>query len=66
MSKVQEIEQAVRELAPADLSAFRAWFTEFDAILWDKQFETDVALSRLDALADEALQDLGKGRCTNL
>ena len=66
MSTVQDIEKAVSKLAPTDLSAFRAWFAEFDAEAWDKQFEQDVAAGRLDKLADEALNDLREGRCTNL
>ena len=66
MNKVQEIEKTVRGLTPDDLSAFRAWFTEFDAVLWDEQFENDVANSRLDTLAQEALLDFSKGRCTDL
>jgi hypothetical protein len=66
MSTVQDIEKAVSNLAPMDLSAFRAWFAEFDAAAWDKQFEQDVAAGRLDKLADEALHDLRDGRCTNL
>ena len=66
MSKVRELERAVSELTPEDLSAFRAWFTEFDARLWEQQIETDVAQGRLDSLADEALTDLREGRCTDL
>lgn len=66
MSTVQDIEKAVSKLAPNDLSAFRTWFAEFDAAVWDKQFEQDVAAGRLDKLADEALNDLREGRCTNL
>ncbi len=66
MSTVQEIERAVRQLSPEDLAAFRAWFAEFDAGLWDRQFEEDVAAGRLDTLADEALQDLREGHCTDL
>jgi hypothetical protein len=66
MSKIRELERAVRELTPEDLSAFRAWFTEFDARLWDQQIETDVAQGHLDSLADEALTDLREGRCTDL
>lgn len=30
MSTLNEIERAVSELAPEDLAAFRAWFSEFD------------------------------------
>ena len=66
MSSVKEIESAVARLSPAELSAFRSWFAEFDAGAWDSQFEADVAAGRLDALGDEALRDLSEGRCTNL
>jgi hypothetical protein len=66
MSSIQEIELAIRQLSPEELAAFRAWFAEFDASIWDRQFEEDVAAGRLDALADEALQDLREGRCTEL
>jgi hypothetical protein len=64
MGGVNEIEEAVRRLATAELAAFRAWFAEFDAEAWDRQIEDDVASGRLDALADEALEDLREGRCT--
>ena len=65
MSSVNEIEEAVLRLTPAELDAFRAWFAEFDATAWDRQIEDDVAAGRLDALADEALEDHRAGRCTN-
>ena len=58
MSTLQDIERAVNQLLPEELAAFRAWFAEFDAKTWDRQFEEDVAASRLDGLADEALQHL--------
>jgi hypothetical protein len=66
MSTLSEIEQAIRQLSPEDLSAFRAWFAEFDAEIWDQQFEADVASGRLDMLAEKALQHLREGRCTDL
>lgn len=66
MSNVREIEDAVRRLPSADLAAFRAWFAEFDAEIWDRQLEADVAAGRLDALANEALSDLREGRCKDL
>ena len=66
MSTVQEIENAIRRLAPEDLAAFRAWFAEFDAAVWDRQFEEDVAAGRLDQLAEEVLQEFRAGRCTDL
>ncbi len=66
MSTAQEIERAVRQLSTEDLAAFRAWFAEFDAGVWDRQFEEDVAAGRLDSLAQEAIQALREGRCTDL
>jgi len=66
MSTAQEIENAILKLPSEELAAFRAWFAEFDAAAWDRQFEEDVAAGRLDDLAEEALQDLFEGRCTDL
>mgnify|MGYP006873466372 CR=1 FL=1 len=66
MSTVEEIERAVADLPPERLAEFRAWFAEFDARTWDREFEEDVKAGRLDALADEALRDLDEGRCTDL
>jgi hypothetical protein len=66
MSTVHEIEQAIRNLEPEDLAALRQWFAAFDAEVWDRQMEQDVAAGRLDWLAEEALRDLSEGRCTDL
>lgn len=66
MSNVKDIEAAVRKLSREDLSTFRTWFTDFDAVAWDKQFEQDVAARRLDGLAEEALRDVDEGRCSDL
>ena len=62
MPSSKEIETAVAQLSAEELAAFRAWFMEFDAAEWDTQFEQDVSAGRLDALADEALDDLRQGR----
>ncbi|MCX7016894.1 MAG: hypothetical protein NTW86_30770 [Candidatus Sumerlaeota bacterium] len=66
MSTVEEIEEAVRRLGPDEMTAFRRWFAEFEAELWDRQFEDDAASGRLDHLAGEALRDLREGRCSDL
>ena len=66
MSTVHDIEAAVSKLSRQELSAFRDWFSEFDAAAWDKQFEADVAAGHLDVLADEAVRDLREGRCRDL
>ena len=65
MSTLEEIEDAVRRLSSKELAAFRAWFEELEAAAWDRQIEEDIAAGRLDALAEEALNDLREGRCTD-
>jgi hypothetical protein len=62
MSKVEDIEQEVRELTPSELAAFRRWFLEFDAQVWDGQIEEDIREGRLDKLADEALASHRAGK----
>jgi hypothetical protein len=62
MRDLSEIERAVSQLSEEDLAAFRIWFAEFDAEIWDRQFEEDVAAGRLDGLAQQALQHLQEGR----
>ena len=65
MSGIEEIEDAVRQLSSEELAEFGAWFAQLDAAAWDLQIEEDIAAGRLDALADEALNDLREGRCTD-
>lgn len=66
MTTVQEIEEAVACLPDSDLDRFRAWFSEFDAAAWDREFEEDAKSGKLDGLADKALQDIAQGRCSDL
>lgn len=66
MKTVQETEKAVEHLSEPDLNKFRSWFAKFDANTWDKQFEEDAESDKLDRLADQALDDLNNGRCTDL
>ncbi|MFB2936180.1 hypothetical protein ACE1B6_13080 [Aerosakkonemataceae cyanobacterium BLCC-F154] len=66
MNNLEDIEQAIKQLSPEELAAFRTWFAEFDAKVWDQKFEADVAAGKLDALAEKALKHLREGRCTDL
>ena len=65
MSTIEEIENAVLRLSPEELAAFRGWFAQLVTAAWDRQIEEDIAAGRLDALADEALNDLREGRFTD-
>jgi hypothetical protein len=55
MTKIEELEMRVEELSPKELFLFREWFATFDAEVWDRQIESDVAEGKLDRLADEAI-----------
>ena len=66
MTDVQEIERAIQKLSPKDLALLREWFEEFDADVWDRQFEEDVRAGKLDGLAEKALANFRAGKCTEL
>jgi hypothetical protein len=63
---VKELENAVTRLAPADLVRFRDWFERYTAERWDREFEADVAASKLDRAGKRAERDYMEGRCTRL
>ncbi len=66
MSKVENIESQIKDLSPQELTAFRKWFTKFDAEVWDQQFDADVKAGKLDSLAERALRDRAAGGSTKL
>ena len=66
MPAVQELQADVAQLSADELARFRAWFEEFDAKVWDKQFEEDVKLGKLDHLANQAIADFRAGNCTEI
>lgn len=66
MYTVQEIKLAVSQLSTTDLARFREWFEEFDARLWDAQFETDAVSGRLDELANQSISDFRAGKCKEM
>ena len=66
MTTVKQIEEAIARLPREQLTQLRRWFDKLDAAQWDRQFDQDVNEGRLDALADQALKSLHKGRCTEL
>ncbi len=63
---VQDLEKAVAQLSPEELTKFSTWFEEFTADAWDREFEADVKAGKLDALGKEADDDFEAGRCKPL
>ncbi len=66
MNKLKEIETIVTTLSKTDLTVFREWFSEFDAKVWDEQFEEDVTSGKLDSLGETAIKQFKAGRCKAL
>ena len=54
---VQEIEKAIKELPPNDISKLSEWLEEFEAQLWDTQISEDLKNGRLQELINEAETD---------
>ena len=63
---VQEIERAIKELPPDDLSKLSEWFEEFEAKAWDAQIEADLRNGKLQSLMDEADADFAENKCKPL
>jgi hypothetical protein len=66
MSRVETLEGQIKALTTQELKAFREWFVEFDAEVWDRQFESDAQSGKLDELAARALRDHETGQATEL
>jgi hypothetical protein len=66
MNKIEKIEREIREFSPGELAAFRKWFHDFDAEVWDRQLEKDMQEGKLDALAETALKALECGECSEI
>ena len=62
MSQVEMLEQTIRQLSPGEMTAFRAWFVEFDAAEWDRQIEMDCESGKLDRLAESAIEEYQAGK----
>ncbi len=62
MTKVEKLENEVRQLNPDDLATFRDWFRRYDSDEWDKEIERDVLAGRLDRSAEEAIAAHKAGR----
>lgn len=63
---IDELAKQVANLSDEELAEFRQWFAEYDAELWDRQFERDVEAGNLDDAAEKALQDHEEGQTSKL
>ena len=66
MSRVEQVESEIQRMSKEELASLRAWFAEFDAQAWDRQFEQDVKAGKLDELTARALREHEAGNSTEL
>jgi hypothetical protein len=66
MSELEQLEQRIRKLSPDELAKFRAWFIEFDHLMWDRQIEADSKTGKLDGLVAEALAEFKAGKAREI
>ena len=66
MQAVQELQSDVSQLSAEELARFTAWFDEFDAEVWDGQFEEDAKSGKLDRVANRAIANFRAGKCEQL
>jgi hypothetical protein len=70
MSTVEQLEQQIRQLDPAELAQFSTWFEAYvthESQAWDRQIERDAQPGGpLSALARKALAQHAAGQTTRL
>jgi hypothetical protein len=66
MSRIDDLENQIKDLEPEELADFRKWFQEYDSDAWDRQIEADAKAGRLESLAEEALNQHQSGETSEL
>ena len=62
MTKLEEIEKAVQQLAPEEIAQLRLWLEEYEADLFDARIEADMRSGKLDRHFERALDDQAAGK----
>jgi hypothetical protein len=66
MSNLEQIEAAILSLPSSEFERLRLWLFDLDYDRWDQQLEQDIADSKLDALAQEAIAEFESGHCREI
>ena len=66
MSNLEDLEKGIQGLSAEELAGFRAWFVEFDHLVWDRQIDADPNSGKPDAIASEALADYRAGKARGI
>lgn len=66
MTTVSELQEAILGLSEADYSELRRWLLDQDWERWEREFDEDVRVGKLDGLAAEALDAKARGELKDL
>ncbi len=66
MGRLEQIETEIQQLTVDELRALRTWFGNYEAELWDDQFERDIEAGKLTELAEGALRDHSDRKSTEV
>lgn len=58
MTALPDLQRAILRLAPRELAELLTWIDDYRAQMWDRQAQSDLDTSRLDALLAEIAGDL--------
>jgi hypothetical protein len=66
MSTLEQIEAAILTLPSDEFQRLRQWFSDVDYQRWDEQLEQDIVNGKLEALAQEAIEEFQAGHCREI
>ncbi|HUR82187.1 MAG TPA: hypothetical protein VM733_15585 [Thermoanaerobaculia bacterium] len=64
MNTIEQLEQEIEKLSPADFARLREWILDRDWEDWDRQIERDAAAGKLDRLFADAREAHEQGKST--
>jgi hypothetical protein len=64
MRRIEELEQQIDQLSPAEFAELRTWVLDRDWEQWDRQIERDSSSGKLDRLFEEARDAHRQGKST--
>jgi len=64
--QIYEIIENIKKLPEDELKILLEWIESFEQDFWDKKFEKDVKMGKLDKLAEQAIEDFRAGKCRKL
>lgn len=66
MTKVKDIQAAIKSLSPQEVTDLRRWISDLDWDNWEQEIEQDSEQGKLDFLIEEALAEKAQNKLGQL